>query len=469
VPARRLAAIIVLLGAAKAPAQLDSAAKEAIGFTALEASLGASMPTGAGISITQVETLESGTSYRPDTTLFPSQSFLFPSGGNTSISSHATTVGNYTYGTSSLAPDAGSTATSAHITVYETGDWIGSGFLHTGNAARLPDTASDPLQNHSWVGTTGNTTTDTEILRRFDLMLATDNVLAAVGVNNGNSTTLPNLLSQSYNALSVGLSSGNHSAGTTTLDGAGRTRPHLVVPTSATSWATATVTSAAALLLETATTTPALNNAAENPVLRALLMGGANKNVPDFGRAWSNNSTHPLDERFGAGQLDIETSHTILAAGEQSASPSVDTASTGWDLATTSNATATYFFDLSAESGPISLTASLSWNSIVTATDPPGPSGYTFTTTVPNLDLRLYSATDFTLDTLEAESVNTLDNLELVHATSLTPGRYALTVSSDTPSIDYGLAWTAVPEPSTTLLLALAATTTLLAAARRRG
>jgi hypothetical protein len=438
-------------------AQLSPAQLEDIEFTALQNLLGGSMPTGAGVSLTQVEALDTG-SYRPDSSVFVSKAFSFPSVGSASISSHATTVGQFLYGASGIAPDMGSSATSASIAVYDAADWLGSGFLHTGTASLLPNVDTRPIQNHSWIGSTSNAPLDTEILRRFDYMLARDNVFATVGVNNGSANPLPALLGQSHNALAVGLSNGDHSAGSTTLDGSGRTKPDIVVPTTATSWATATVAGAGALLLQTASTNASLSNASESVVLRSLLLAGASKEEPEFAIPWTHSESTPLDTRYGAGELDLQTSFDILSGGEFGSSAGSLAAQRGWDFGSTSVAApGVYFFDLTSDAGPLSLTASLVWNSVVVATDTNSDhfvTAYGFSTIIPNLDLRLYSATGFALESQIAASLSTVDNLELIYAKDLSPGRYALSVSSGTDSVNYGLAWTAsVPEPSSLLLL----------------
>jgi hypothetical protein len=87
-----------------------------------------------------------------------------------------------------------------------------------------------------------------------------DEYIQVVAMNNG-STNYP-LLGSSFNAIAAGLSSGNSAHGsypiattpTTPYAWAGRTRPHLVAPAGATSYATPMGASAAALLVEVAIT-----------------------------------------------------------------------------------------------------------------------------------------------------------------------------------------------------------------------
>ena len=174
-----------------------------------------------------------------------------------------------------------------------------------------------------------STTSDVAVLRRLDYVINRENVLVVVGQSNGNSTTLPKLLGQSYNALSVGRSDGNHAHGFTTDDGSGRIKPEIVSPNTATSWATPTVGSAAALLLETAIV-EGNADAEENETVRALLMAGATK--LEFVDVWDRTTSRPLDDHYGAGELNIYRSYQILASGQQAASDTADVALNGWGL-----------------------------------------------------------------------------------------------------------------------------------------
>ena len=73
--------------------------KSDIGYTALQAELGANMPTGAGVQVTQVEA--SLGMPDPSNAEFAGKTFTQKSSG-LSISGHATTVGQYFYGDSHL-------------------------------------------------------------------------------------------------------------------------------------------------------------------------------------------------------------------------------------------------------------------------------------------------------------------------------------------------------------------------------
>lgn len=422
-----------------------------IGFTSLQGRLGLAMPTGEGVSVSQIEGSDGGL-YRPDTALFPGQNFLFPSGGSTGASWHASAVGQFLYGPSSLAPDIGKTGEV--ITSYEANHWLQSGGLRFGTPSLLPNVEGNDVQNHSWIGSLGSVDEDVEALRRMDYMIQRDDFVAVFGLNNGSFNPVPSLMAGAYNGITVGLSSGNHSTGTSPVEGA-RTRPDIVVPTNATSWATATVSSAAALMIETARATPALANGDKSEVVKAVLMAGASRNEPEFAGGWNNTVIQPLDPVYGAGELDVDRSERILSSGEHDSSTTVTLPSTGWDFATASSGvTGTYFFEITESS---EVGAALVWNRIIVATDTqPGiGTDYEFDATLADLNLRLFTATGFTLGTEVDASLSTIDNVELISISELAPGRYAWQVTSDTAGTDYSLAWIAIPEPALSALLTL--------------
>ena len=441
-------------------AQLNSTQKEDIGFTALQLKLGAAMPTGAGVSVSQVEAPEASTNYRPDASVFTDKNFIYGSGGSTGASSHATTVGRYFYGSSSLAPSIG--VSPQRVTSYEANGFLQTNSLQLLNTGLLPSVEGNDVQNHSWVGKLNTEAQNIDAIRRIDYAIQRDNFVATFGVNNGstNLTSDVPLMSGAYNGITVGLSNGNHSRGDVTLDGGVRTRPDIVVPTTATSWAAPTVGGAAALLIESARGTSGLGNADRSVVVKSLLLTGASRDEPEFGGSWSNSVTRPLDAVYGAGELNVLHSHDLLMEGEHDASASSAVAATGWDLGTSSAAVPQlYFFDLGTPDSFFEIAASLVWNRQITATDTqPGPSAsWSFTPSLANLNLRLFNADGFVLGSEIGASLSETDNVELLLANSLAPGRYAWQVTSDTSGIDYGFSWnvetiTAVPEPGVPVL-----------------
>lgn len=453
----------LLLSGGLAHGQLTTAEKEDVGFTALQTKLGSSMPTGAGISVSQVEAPDGSGNYRPTTATFPTKNFLFPSGGSTTASGHADTVGQFFYGTSSLSPGIG--VSPNRIASYEANDFLNAGFLNVGNTGALPSVEVNDVQNHSWIGNFETEAANVNAMRRIDHAIQRDDFVAVFGLNNGSGTSVPNLMAGAYNGITVGLSSGNHSRGGTTLDGGLRTRPDIVVPTSvpfeATSWATPTVGSAAALLLETARGTTGLGNAAKSVVVKSLLLTGATRDEPEFGGAWANSPTQPLDVVYGAGELNVLHSHDVLVAGENNASAVSTVANTGWDLgASSATVPQLYFFDLDSPGFTFEIAASLVWNRDIAVEDiQPDPGlNYVFTPSLANLNLRLFNASGFVLGSEIKASLSDVDNVELIVTSGLASGRYAWQVSSNTSGVDYGFSWnveglTLIPEPSSLTLV----------------
>lgn len=457
-----LFAIIPSVTMQVANGQLNSTQKADIGLADLQTELGSAMPTGTGISISQVEAQEASTNYRPDTTVFSGKDFVFGSGGSTGSSGHATTVGRYLYGPDGTAPNAGRAADSASIASYEVNGWLQADFLRFGSN-QAPFTENRHIQNHSWIGSADDATNDTEILRRADLVATRDNVVMVYGLNNSVGS-VPSLMSSAYNGIAVGRSDGNHSWGTTTVDGSGRIKPDLVVPTTATSWSTAVVSGAAAMLLEVAENTPALGNAARHEVVKALLMNGATKDEPEFNGNWNRTTTVPLDPVYGAGELNVQRSYHNLMAGQQVASAVSMAGLDGWDLGTAAQATAqTYFFEV-PENYLATMTATLAWDRLVgVSTSGNGPfATISFSSTLANMDLALYAADGFALGSLLDESISTVDNVEHLFFENLVAGTYALVVSTDAvgDGQEYGFAWSndltfVIPEPSAPLMAVL--------------
>jgi hypothetical protein len=479
----------VLLGAAlfilAAPVQ-SASYKDDIGYTRLQIELGSSIPDGAGVTVTQVEaeasvTVDDQVVYtwipNDENTEFTGKTITFKSTSSTTeTSSHATTVGRYFYGTSlSMAPAI------MDIDVYEANDWLTSGFLAygvtwSGNPIQpryewYADLSSPGrVANHSWVGTT---IADSDLLKRLDFVVESDESIQITAVNNG--TTQNALLSGAFNAVTVGLTNGDHPSDTTVVDEtyvAGRTCPLLVVPMSKTSYANPIVASAAALLVQAGedaalSTDPveqytpnrdgdAIANAERSEVIKAALLAGADRVT---GNTWSaddildycQDSDNGLDRRFGAGQVNISNSYHIIAAGEQNSdedypdgSGQIGTAGFDFDPAfgggDDSNTTASYYF--TADQDRIMLYAALVWNLHID-----GGLFYRYddTATLYDFDLTVYDVTDADNPTAVAVSDSSIDNTENLWV-PLTSGRtYRLQVHPGADQgdcdWDYALAW----------------------------
>jgi hypothetical protein len=428
-----------------------------IGYRALAAELqsaGQTVPNGMGVTVSQVEASVGNTTngttttyaYLPDSSLFPGVTITNQSGASypAGVSWHANLVGGFLYGSDSMTPGITS------VTAYLADDWIGRGLLKASAysfSAQAPGTVTADVVNNSWVGTTagsGSAGYDGTILSRLDYAIQRDDFVAVVGTNNG--TQPQELVASAYNVISVGLSNGGHAAGTSTIN-TQVTFPHLVVPTDATSYATPIVSSAAALLIQTARGSSSTSaNGDRSETIKAILMAGATKS--QFAN-WSRTDTRPLDATYGAGQLNVLNSYHIMTAGEQT--PNSVVAATGWDFNTLArNGAATYTFDLASDSD---VSVALTWNAIYTTSD----GNYnSLALNLANLDLSLYSVGDGGALTLVQQSIST-DNVEYLWLSGLAAGKYQIKVTYGSnltgtlTGVDYALAWqslTSVPEPA---------------------
>ena len=466
--------------------------KDDIGYTRLLSELGAGLPDGSGVNVTQVEAdlNEDGSDvyaeYAPDSadSQFTGKTITDVTATSGAYSGHATGVGRLFYGnTGSVAPGITS------IESYDAVDWLLSGFINGAQSGPGPKPqplgTSSRIANHSWVGSLTTSQITSDILRRVDWVIDRDEYIQVIATNNGSNSKV--LLSGSYNAISVGRTDGGHAKGTAAVDNvytADRIRPDIVAPAAATSSATPIVASATTLLVETghgnpglSTSAPATNrngdtihSAERSEVIKAALMAGAERvtnnstlaDITDYRANVVNQTANGLDSRFGAGQLSVYNSYHIIAAGEQE---SIDDApatggligNRGFDYDPSfggkngSNSEASYFF--STDSGGARLTASLVWNINI---DGGNASAFDGTATLFNLDLFLYditgtqSAGDWQY---LASSESLWENSENLWMMLDADRDYAMQVKTAIGQTafdwDYALAWqvTAVPVP----------------------
>ncbi len=389
---------------------------------------GVAVPTGIGISVTQVESLEPSGGYMPNTSdnEFSGKTITARSAMSLVNSGHATTVGRNLYGNSiSMAPSV------ATIDVYEAGDWLNDWADEVLPINQIPPIELNLLQNHSWVSFS-----DTGVApERMDYAVERDGFLPIVGLYNsdfGNQDTptdIPETYGSIYNGISVGVSDGSHRFGLTeTIYGAGRTKPEIVAPSGFTSFATPYVTAAAAMLIETAGSD---TEAKRQQVVKATLLAGANK---DVFVDWDQTTQRPLDEIYGAGQLDVYEAYFIQAGGKQSEGNSID--HHGWNFTNLSfNGSHNYTLSVPVGFELRNISILLTWNRTVTRignsldADP-----------LPNLLLLLEDISD---DSIVQQSDSFVDNIEHIWRDSsmaLLAGDYRLTVSTDL-SADYAIAW----------------------------
>ena len=421
---------------------LSASYKDEVHYTQLinELSLrGVSVPTGAGVSVTQVESredtngsgqLDSYEGYipNPSNSEFSGKTITDASNLGQDPSNHGTWVGRNLYGnTSSISP--GITA----VSVYEANNFINSGWY-----SGTPPTESNPLQNHSWVNWFQNSNTS----RRMDYAVNRDGFLPIVGIYNsdfGSQSTpsdIPDTYASIYNGITVGVSDGTHRYGTTTYDGAGRTKPEIVAPggipglnpaTQYTSFATPIVTAAAAYLIDAAGS----NAAAKDQLsLKAILLAGADKSIS---ANWDQTPTRPIDDVFGAGELDIYQSYFIQQGGQQIAGCIIGTH--GWNLSNLSAySSETYVINISSGFRLRKLSVIVTWNRKVKKQGP------YFNPTLANMSLEL---TDDGDNSSVQSSDSAIDNIEHIWrdlGSELEAGSYNLTVATNLTT-DYAIAW----------------------------
>jgi len=417
------------------------------------------VPTGADVIVGQVEAPDGNGYYIPDSSDpdFDGKYLIRRSGGSASPSSHATMVARKYYGLSgSLAPGVW------FINCYETNNWVQGGYLHVGGGAGTPPDppmGAQKIWSHSWVGSFGSANADHDALRRVDWMIQRDDVVVTVGLNNG--TQQQPLLSYGYNSIAVGRRDGDHASGDVPApyEGAGRMKPDITGPLFTTSEATPAIAAAAAMFVEMVRNEPALPTEGEaSETIKALLMASATHAGPsDSGLGWTNNAPEsgpdrgrterPLDELVGAGHLDVNRAHLILAGGQTLGGHSVETAPAatqhGWSFDTVAGGEQrTLRFTMPDGANEFSVLAT--WNRDVADTF----GGFTLADI--NLELlRLESGTPVPLvgnETVWLEgnvaSESTIDNVEHLYVLGLEQGDYILQLSCVTGDpTDVAIAW----------------------------
>ena len=443
------------------PSLVQATWQDDIGYTRLVQELGPALPKGAGVSVSLIEATLSaeGGEYLPSaeaapaTGNFAGKAFDFRSGVSP-VSFHAARAGSFFFGANtnplagdaSVAPLAGS-APAAGVDCYQADGWLGPDFLRLGGT-QLPQIESQRVGNHSWIGAVGpdfSAAEANEALRRLDWSVDASNHVAVVGLNNGAASVVPPLLGSAYNVLSVGRSDGLHSTGTSAavVDGPGRAKPELVAPMTTTSWATAVVSSCAALLAEAG---GAISPQAQrSEVLRAVLLAGARK---DPFPGWSQTVTRPLDTHFGAGEVNLWRSHRVLVAGEVVDGAPAPVSRSGWHFAGALGGGQEREYALRVPDGCVAreLSAAAVWNRGITTT--PGSLWLSPEPELANLDLILEAVPTSgpTAEVARSESGasgSVSHPLEHVFRRDVAAGGYRLRVRNHAagPTTGYGLAW----------------------------
>jgi len=412
---------------------------DTIGYRDIQARYGTNLASGARVIVAQVEGTEAGTNYVANTNNYPTKTFNFVSGPS-GVSQHASDVGSLFYGPNSVAPGI------TNILAYEAGGFVWPDCLRSGTNSLVPPLSPAPARvlNHSWAYAL-DPESDDDVLRRTDHLIATYGVTMAAGINNGIGPLNTPWLSQAYNVIAVGISSGDSQSGPTTATVAGRAKPDIVAPQGFTSYGTPLVSGSAAILIDRALSLPSLTNAADPRIVKALLLAAAAKPLGwhKGDAATSDDSAVPLDWRYGAGDLRINRAYDLLNAGE--IAPGTLVTNSAWDLGTiTAGNTNWYFFSLDP-SRHGSLKATLVWHRHVEYKKQ-GPFNLTVTVSTQNLDLALFTASGTTPLSPVAFSTSAIDNVEHLWITNFTAGTYALGVTGNGAET-YGLAFDATPAP----------------------
>jgi hypothetical protein len=399
------------------------------GYPELVAELGGVLPTGAGIVALRVEAPE-GVNYLPiSMAVTPTVQ-----GGKTyhalsalgNGSGHAVAVGGVFYGAAGISNGVATIHCDEALN-----------FVTDLNSGVTPPSFLGDVQNFSWVGSSADAT---DLLRRFDFMINRDRKIAVVAPSN-DTGPVAQLMTSSHHAICAGVFSGVHNRGGTVVDGTGRMKPDVVVDQPFTSLAAPSVASASALLMEKIMAS--FPTADQPQVVKSLIIAGASKKrLPGWFRA---DSSKPYDEVFGAGELNVLNAYHILVAGQQTASSTVERGRRGWDYGSASSSTARrYFFSIPNGQMANLFSVSLVWHRRI--------SNFTFSPTLPNLNLRLFASTSFTPAAQPiGQSLSGVDNVEHLFLRNLPPGQYMLEVTSNINNHSYAIAWESQLGPGPTL------------------
>lgn len=450
--AQALPGFLLLLVGLLPGSRLEAAALDEIGITTLrtrDQSL-----TGSGIAVAQVEAPNGGdNAYQvsPAATGQDAGKFNFfdtthpyPIGGSFSTASdHANGVAGNFYSTA-----LGASPGVASVQVFEAGYFF-NGLINQ----IVPVDVGAQVINQSFIFTDVDAGTTTSIHRSYDNYADQFGTLFINGAGNGGSVSPP---AGMYNGIAVG-----SAEVTLTPLADGRSKPDIIAPGGLTSFTTPYVSGAAAIMMQAALRGDGgadASAASDMRTVKALLLNGASKTT-----GWSHTSAHPLDTAAGAGTLNVDRAHRLLAGGKHAAIATTGVTANalhpppaglttpvnpylGWNFATISNTNSVdtidhYLFRLAAaDSATFTLTSTLVWNRQRNLTS------------INNLELYLYN-----YDTTEivAVSSSTVDNVEHLYVQNLSPGRYVLQVvklatGRVSAAEDYALAFSFAPILPTT-------------------
>ena len=409
-----------------------------IGYEDLVDEYGDALPDGSSTIVALVEAfIGSGSAYLPNPDSFPGKTIndrgLPREDETAAVSGHSSGSAGGFFGANSSSPG------TDNIDVYSANFWLGSGGIRS-DSNRDPLNQQFQVTNHSYVALASNRFGENEaatFLQKLDYYIDQNDSLVVGGSSNGRSTSLPLGLAPSFNALSVGRTDGNHGAGPTTFYFEGRTKVDIVAPETATSRAAPVVSSVASLLVDAA---DGDFDAIHVETLKATLLAGATKDEFDD---WDRTATRPIDERYGAGQVNAYNSFKIQEGGQFEGSSTLGDIAVGdfgWDYSDSLESTPVapvryYRFEVGADQYLNKFSIVLSWNIDINDVGA-GANSFIPIPDLVNLDLELFDADGNAVDV----SQSTVDNVEHIYLQDLAPGVYDLKLSGDSDS-DFALAW----------------------------
>lgn len=444
----------LLLLSEPAVAQINATDSEDIGLTQLRAE-NPGLTEGVGIKGQIVEGYNPGGTDR----YVPNPADLFVSGVAVNIfaspstavlseitSTHASFSARHFYGSGGAARDLGLGGISIDSYVATpspvpndntpTVDWLNFNVFNGNRDPNLSEFDTSTVSSHSYIFSSDPSGQLPSLMQRLDHIINETDAAVVVGSSNGGS--VPAAWAPAYNVIAVGLSRGIHGSGLTTTYGSGRVAIDIVAPAPSASTATPAVAGAVAILKDAADG----SNASTSEVIRATLLAGATKGADDINGTWSRTTTQPLDQVFGAGELNILNSYNIQQSGEfdgGALTPVSLPGFSGWDYENSLevNGQRLYEFEVTSGNQLEDFSVVLAWNLNVVDN---GFSQFFFSpqAQLANLSLELLDSSGTVVDS----SVSAIDNVEHVFQQTLAAGVYQLRVSNDNGfASDYGLAW----------------------------
>ena len=421
--------------------------------------------------------------------------------GVQSSTSHATIVGAMFFGNTTGFSQRSVAPAIPNVDMYTT-SWEGAFFLSPGTVPPLISPNLSRVASHAY-GSAGSLNT----LTRMDWVVQADDFIQVVGVHSvsGHGNGFNSIAVAPTAGISGSALSGTAAVGTGTPYVAGRHRPDITGPHGTTSDSIGALGGVAALLVSRGRANAALSDysyvarpgytvrsAETSEVVKASIMAGALRftsgntvigNITTYRDDPVNRTDNGLDNRYGAGMVNVYNSYKIIDAGEQGSSEDGDPSGGGigrygfdydqsFGGAAGSNAAATYGFTAGANG---KFAATLAWNLKIDGIEPTY-GNFDADATLYNLDLKLLDVTAG--GALVQSSASTIDNTESLWTDLIAGHTYHMQVTSAGAPFawDYGLAWrsevslapTAVPEPSAAGALVVASGLATLRRRRRR-